>query len=664
MLWFLLFYSCLLFSQEFSHEVINFQGDVRKLFSLEFLPEGTAWDDPNVLHSKQYDSKVIVKFIKPQRVKYLVIQADGNDSYIVECQMGKNRDVIWIVPKVPGKPGIWVRKKELKRPVTCKNIFIRPGDGDQNFSVGRFFASFHKPAIWDELETKIPKKYFFIGDPAITVERIYALKLAVVFISIIVLTIPNLLLRYAALYILMFLFILSWFNFGRLHLILFFHSHDIFHYYMGSKYSPELGYKMLYRCMLLALTEMGIEPPSRVRDLDTNNMVDYQREFEKAAVCKELFSETRWNQFKSDIDYFTRYLGNFSLVLGDHGYNPTPFWNLLGFLISNLLPPTDLNLTLISFADFALLVISAIVAYKAFGFQRLSVFTAFWGTNAIADYGWIGNSFARMDWFALSLLGVSLLKLGYNRLAYSILTLPALLRVFPAFILIGLAFRLALTSRIEFLRMVKCATLVTLIFLFFEVTLFRGFGHFKDFFDNIKKHSATLSSNHVGIKIISSYSEESRAFNAKDHTAEDIFSLWKTQREKVKKENFILHYALIGLLVFGWALVVTKTTTDLSVVAIVSFFLVQIISASNYYYVFMALTMLLPFSTSFQIVGLVVAGLSILPNSYFANYPYDDIYFAISVLVYLWSIFALISLIVCYWESKKSKRKNIILENF
>ena len=41
------------------------------------------------------------------------------------------------------------------------------------------------------------------------------------------------------------------------------HAHDIYHYYMGSKYSPEVGYLDLYQATTIADAENTDGPPPR-----------------------------------------------------------------------------------------------------------------------------------------------------------------------------------------------------------------------------------------------------------------------------------------------------------------------------------------------------------------------------------------------------------------
>ena len=44
----------------------------------------------------------------------------------------------------------------------------------------------------------------------------------------------------------------SWWNLGRFHFNPFIHYYEFYHYYLGAKYAPELGYTRLYDCTVAA----------------------------------------------------------------------------------------------------------------------------------------------------------------------------------------------------------------------------------------------------------------------------------------------------------------------------------------------------------------------------------------------------------------------------
>ena len=68
----------------------------------------------------------------------------------------------------------------------------------------------------------------------------------------------------------------AWWNFGALHYRAgAIHHYEFFHYYIGAKYSPELGYTGLYDCVAAAEIESGRAPQVAIRwirDLKTNEL--------------------------------------------------------------------------------------------------------------------------------------------------------------------------------------------------------------------------------------------------------------------------------------------------------------------------------------------------------------------------------------------------------
>src|SRR4030095_5285024 len=128
------------------------------------------------------------------------------------------------------------------------------------------------------------------------------------------------------------------------------HYHEFFHYFIGSKYFPELGYTHLYECASLAEAEQGFRRRVElrmIRDLRENELVSAKYVLEDPEVCRKGFSRPftprRWEEFKNDIAYFRTNtgIGAWENMLKDHGYNPSPVWNMTGSLLASLGPPPE-----------------------------------------------------------------------------------------------------------------------------------------------------------------------------------------------------------------------------------------------------------------------------------------------------------------------------------
>ena len=130
----------------------------------------------------------------------------------------------------------------------------------------------------------------------------------------------------------------GWKRYGR-----YMNPHDVYHYYMGAKYSPEHGYFDLYRCALIADTEMNREfTGTSIRNLRNHDYEPASAVRTKAAEYKAPFTEARWAEFKKDLAYFqacVRYdRGKFEHMVRDKGYNATPVWNTVARWLAELAP--------------------------------------------------------------------------------------------------------------------------------------------------------------------------------------------------------------------------------------------------------------------------------------------------------------------------------------
>src|SRR5207248_2201161 len=146
---------------------------------------------------------------------------------------------------------------------------------------------------------------------------------------------------------------------------------DQYHYYMGAKYFPELGYTNLYKCAVTAEDELGKEhiefdrvagqaerpgedidfrgemrdADKKVRDLGAeyadeaggeNLLVPVRHILEHPEQCKNLFSPARWEKYKRDVEFYRVVSGKqyWTDMQTDHGFNPPPVWTIAGKFFS------------------------------------------------------------------------------------------------------------------------------------------------------------------------------------------------------------------------------------------------------------------------------------------------------------------------------------------
>jgi hypothetical protein len=231
-------------------------------------------------------------------------------------------------------------------------------------------------------------------------------------------------------------------NFGFFHFGNFIHTHEWVHYYVGSKYFPELSYTRLYDCLSTADVEDGLRrrvEKRRTTDLRTNILQPSHDIIAHPERCKAHFSEARWRDFKHDVAFFRARLAprTWDDIQLDHGYNATPVWNVAGTLLSNLAPASNTQLHLLAVLDPIYLAGTIAVVWWAFGWRVLSVALLVFATNFPSRFYWTGGSFLRWDWLFYTIAALCCLRKQRFALAGASLAYAAGLRVFPIFLFGG-----------------------------------------------------------------------------------------------------------------------------------------------------------------------------------------------------------------------------------
>ena len=219
---------------------------------------------------------------------------------------------------------------------------------------------------------------------------------------------------------------------------------DFYHYYVGTKYAPELGYANLYGATLVADHETGLRyrhPRGQIRDLGTAQLRSVAAVAGEAYRYRERFSEARWRDFVADIAWFKMQLPQhrWSLVLVDHGYNGTPAWSfVVGAFLTRWLPvQAPLSRWLMLLLDPVLLVGAILAVAWAFGIRAALLTVVFIGAHYLFSWGHLKGALLRTDFAVAALVAVCLVKRGRYPLAGVLLGWAILSRVFPALLLIG-----------------------------------------------------------------------------------------------------------------------------------------------------------------------------------------------------------------------------------
>jgi hypothetical protein len=295
----------------------------------------------------------------------------------------------------------------------------------------------------------------------------------------------------------------------------FVHYHDVAHYYLGSKYFRELSYGSLYTAMLRAEAESEGNRFKTIeaRDLRSGELVHIRVLLEESAVVKAAFTPERWAAFRTDVAYFREALGpQYGKLFQDHGFNATPLWALGGGALANLVPAgSGTGILLLTLLD--PLLILATFAAVAWAFKAETALLAVVHFCIIfgATFGWTGGAFLRFVWFFGVVVGFCCLARGKHALAAGLFAVAAVLRIFPAFFMVGLVFKAvfdaAAARRIRWpaWRPLGSFAGTAAVLVLTTVAAFSGLEPWRDFKRNLDRHVDTVSPNIVGLTQVLAY---------------------------------------------------------------------------------------------------------------------------------------------------------------
>jgi len=297
------------------------------------------------------------------------------------------------------------------------------------------------------------------------------------------------------------------------------HTHELYHYYLGSKYFPELGYFRLYECSAEALWPDARALPASVReitDLHSKRRRPAAEVLAAAPDCSAEFAPARWAAFQHDVGVFRRLMGDdgLAMALTDHGYNPSPVWTLIGRPLATLVPAGPPGLWLLARIDLWLLVALFSAIGWAFGFEALCLAAIAWGACGHTRYQWTGDAFLRQVWLAASLSAICLARKGRDATAGALLALASLERVFPVLLFAGYGLetlrRLLRERRLErrFVRLALGAGIAALVLAGAGTAVAgRGVGVWREFAANLGAMTAFTPRNGLGLEYLLSFTK-------------------------------------------------------------------------------------------------------------------------------------------------------------
>lgn len=450
------------------------------------------------------------------------------------------------------------------------------------------------------------------------------------------------------------------------------HHSDIFHYYMGAKYFPELRYDGLYQCTAIAQDQLGTvgwrnetsgqrfhldmsseirNPEKRIRNLGGDNLLMPVTEvLEHPDRCTSRFSTERWNAFKADV-FFFRIVADrqyWEDMQKDHGYNPPPAWTILGSFFSHLRPASARYMQFLASLDMVYLAGAFAMIWWAFGWRVCAVAAIFWGCQAAAPGSWTAGAFLRQDWFFFLIASACFARKRYFKLAGASIVYAGLLRVFPVLIVLGWfavmgAFvvrrkRLARSHRDVLIGGLVAAAVIIPFSLYIA-----GPGSYREFYHHtLRVHDWTPLTNHMGLPVLMSYRFGGGAASGRmeytvDPRLADPFEGWKQRRNERREMYRWPGFAIIaisGALVV-WAVRRLRLLWVSGCLGQV--FIVLGAQLTSYYYSFLILSALL--TGARRRLEIPLFGFAALSQVVFWVFPWNDDKYAALTLM---------SLLLCY----------------
>lgn len=526
--------------------------------------EGAPWPEPSVVTSVH--GRVTWDLGQIERLGPGFVQADADQELTLELSTDGHSWSKLSLLAHPSATGMFGRVISLRRPARFLRLST-PHPSDTIAITELIAACEDVPVPWSPDVRVAAEPDLVVAPPGaadLPPSTVDALKLVIVVAAIALVVTGRA--RGRALLAIGALAALAYFDFGAFHRPSFVHEHDSFHYYVGSRYFPEVGYDGLYDCATAAEAEAGFAARISLRaqrDLRTNALVQGTEILPRAGGCRARFGDARWTAFTRDVRSFVsrRDVNDWHRVLKDHGFNATPTWIAAGVPFSRGLTGAAASVApVVAVLDPLLLLLAFAAFYWAFGRETACLALVAFACNPLADFAWVGGAFLRQLWFATLALGIALLARRRGAAAGVALALSSLLQIFPLVCLATLAgaalfaWRRSKTLDSVVRRALIAGAITVAIVAPASAWASGRPGAWSAFADNTAKHAATPSANLVGLPALLSFRPSTRADILFDERAIDPFAKVRAAR----KENFAPLRPVHWLAVLGAAFVVLR----------------------------------------------------------------------------------------------------------
>jgi hypothetical protein len=466
--------------------------------------------------------------------------------------------------------------------------------------------------------------------------------------------------------------IVSYYHFFKFNWPQYYHRHDQYHYYLGAKYFPELGYDDLYKCTAIAQDELGEiqtitgrvdvtkenrRADRKIRHLGADNLLKPAAQFlEHPEECTKSFTPERWAAFKEDIRFFRSVSDRdfWERMQTDHGYNPPPVWMLAGRFFANMFPAGHMMLgsnwlQWLAQLDNLLIALMFGALWWAFGWRVFAMAAVFWGCNAPGDDYFVSGAFLRQDWLLFLVLAACLVRKRWFVAAGASLVYAGLLRIFPGLPVIGWLV-VAGAYLVRHKRMAKHhqkmllgGVLAAAILVPASIKLC-GTEAYPNFFRHtLQVHNETPLTNHMGLRVLIAHKpwvgpSSGRAMYTKDDKLADPFEVWKRMRNERYYKYRPVAYVIIAASFVFFVWVVRRVKSMWIALCLGQIFIILLSQLTSYYYAFLVLTA--PLTRAKRQIELPFLGLAAVSQLVWRAFGwFDDKSAAVT----------LISLVFCYW---------------
>lgn len=541
----------------------GFSVDHTRLTDGQRALEGSVWNAPRAVVLPQ-GSGVTWVLDEPTRLTTLLLQADGNDAYVIEVSSdGESYRTLW--DREPIGEGLLTRTREgLEAEISYVRLRAKRG-GDGQSSVAELQAYCEPPQPWPPEITTPEARAEDKRDRARerTRELAWLKGLFGAFGGALLVAAgvarrsrPRWVRWLCAALIVASFYV--WTNQWTFHRGRDVHLHDTFHYLLGARYFDELGHDELYRCALQVEAESpdggDVSAGRLVRRLSDNRIVRGADEL--GGTCAHLFSPARWGQFTRDVLFFRQQLGpdDFGHALRDHGYNATPAWSLVAEPLAGDDPPTIDALRRYSQLGLLTYVAFFAVLIWGFGWEAAALAAVVWAAGYPWAWYWTGGSFGRAWWLLAAGAGLASWKRGHATAGGALLGVAAMLRGWPALLLVGPALAAVVRQDRSAVRWVAGVALSVALLGGGAMARFGG-DTWARFAANARVHASTPLTNHMGMEAVLWWDAETSAERQFDGDAADPFLDWKATRQRTIQDRSPVGIATGALLLglTGWS---------------------------------------------------------------------------------------------------------------